>query len=86
MSLCQAEQKEEGLPVESRLLEEVEVRLLSSAAERSRFDALLDREHYLHNANSVGRVLRYVAQYQGQWVAILTFCSAALHLRQGIGF
>ena len=27
------------------------------------------------------RVLRYVAEYRGEWVAVLTFCSAALHLK-----
>jgi hypothetical protein len=29
----------------------------------------------------VGRVLRYVAEYQGQWVALLVFSSAAWHLK-----
>lgn len=81
MSLCQADQLKDGLPVESRLLADVKIRLVQSAAERLRFDALLDQEHYLHNANSVGRVLRYVAVHRGKWVAILTFCSAALHLK-----
>jgi phosphohistidine phosphatase SixA len=81
MSLCHADRVKDGLPIETRLLEEVEVRLVTSASERRRFDALLEQEHYLHNANSIGRVLRYVAVYRGRWVAILTFCSAALHLK-----
>jgi len=38
-------------------------------------------KHYLKNANAVGRVLRYVAEYCGQWVALLTFNSAAYHLK-----
>jgi len=42
---------------------------------------LLEREHYLRNANAIGQVLRYVAEYRGEWVAGLTFCSAALHLK-----
>jgi hypothetical protein len=41
----------------------------------------MEAEHYLRNANAVGEVLRYVAEYDGQWVGLLTFCSAALHLK-----
>lgn len=81
MSICYADQKLEELPVESRLLHEVVVRLIAGDAERRRHDELLEREHYLHNAKAVGRVLRYVAEYRGEWVAVLTFCSAALHLK-----
>ena len=81
MSICYADQKLKELPVESRLLDEVVVRLVESDAERQRHDELLEREHYLHNAKAVGRVLRYVAEYRGEWVAVLTFCSAALHLK-----
>jgi hypothetical protein len=70
-----------GLPVEARLLEEVEVRLIGTEADGCRHDELLERHHYLHNANAVGQVLRYVVEYHGEWVAVLTFCSAALHLK-----
>lgn len=72
-----------GLPPESRLLNEVSVRLIDalSTAERERHDELMEREHYLHNAKAIGQVLRYVAEYQGEWVGALTFCSAALHLK-----
>ena len=41
----------------------------------------MESEHYLRNATAVGQVLRYVATYGGQWIALLTFCSAALHLK-----
>jgi len=41
----------------------------------------MESEHDLHNATAVGQVLRYVAVYHGQRVALLTFCSAALHLK-----
>ena len=71
----------EELPSESRLLDEVVVRLVADEAQRRRHDGLLERDHYLHNAKAIGRVLRYVAEYRGQWVAVLTFCSAALHLK-----
>jgi hypothetical protein len=81
MSIHYAKGPADGLPQEDRLLGEVEVRLIAEPREQRRHDQLLEQEHYLGNATSVGRVLRYVAEYRGQWVAILTFCSAALHLK-----
>lgn len=81
MSVCHCDQIRAGLPAEGRLLSEVTVRLIESEEERRRHDQLLEQEHYLHNATAVGQVLRYVAEYNGQWVAVLTFCSASLHLK-----
>jgi hypothetical protein len=81
MSIAHAERILEGLPAESRLLGEVTVRLVQTDEERGRHDELLDREHYLRNANAIGRVLRYVGEYRGEWVAVLTFCSPSLHLK-----
>ena len=81
MAICYADQKLSGLPSEMRLLQDVVVRLVASPAERRRHDELLKQEHFLHNATAVGRVLRYVAEYRGQWVAVLTFSSAALHVK-----
>jgi len=49
--------------------------------ERERFDEELVTKHYLKSANAVERVLRYVAEYRGQWVALLMFNSAAYHLK-----
>ena len=69
-----------GSPAESGLIDEVHVRLIQDA-ERARFDEELTTKHYLQNAVAVGRVLRYVAEYRGQWVALLVFSSAALHLK-----
>ena len=68
------------LPTEERLLQEVTVRLIDPE-EKARHDQLLEQEHYLGNANAVGQVLRYVAEYLREWVAVLTFCSSALHLK-----
>jgi hypothetical protein len=62
------------------LLGEVTVRLVAGS-ERERFDQELAAKHYLKNANAVGAVLRYVAQYHGQWVALVMFNSAAYHLK-----
>jgi hypothetical protein len=69
-----------GTPPELLLLESVSVRLIEEP-ERERFDQELIGKHYLKNANVVGRVLRYVAEYVGQWVALLIFSSPALHLK-----
>ena len=69
-----------GTPPEPLLLEAVTVRLVKEE-ERERFDEELVTKHYLKNANAVGRVLRYVAEYLGQWVALLIFSSPAFHIK-----
>jgi hypothetical protein len=65
---------------EQSLLDGVRVRLIEQS-ERARFDQLLIDQHYLHSATLVGEQLRYVAEYDGQWVALLTWNAAALHLK-----
>jgi hypothetical protein len=69
-----------GTPSEPILLKEVTVRLIEDS-ERERFDEELITKHYLKNAHAVGRVLRYVAEYRGQWVALLVFNSPAYHIK-----
>ena len=69
-----------GTPPESLVLEEVTVRLIEDS-ERGRYDEELATKHYLKNANAVGRVLRYVAEYRGQWVALVLFSSPAFHIK-----
>ena len=80
MSIHLSETVVEGLPQEPMLLRKVHVRLIEPA-EQSRFDELLAREHYLKNSTVVGQALRYVAQYEGQWLALLVFSSAAFHIK-----
>jgi hypothetical protein len=41
----------------------------------------LEEEHYLESSRFAGQSLRYVAEADGQWVALLTFSAAALHLK-----
>lgn len=65
---------------EQALLDGVQVRLIEPQ-ERGRFDQLLVAGHYLHSAQVVGEQLRYVAQYQGQWVALLLWSAAAYKLK-----
>ena len=69
-----------GTPPEPLLLNSLAVRLLHDS-ERERFDQELTTKHYMKNACAVGRVLRYVADYQGQWVALLVFSSPAFHIK-----
>ena len=52
------------------LLDGVELRLITPE-ERQRFDEQMVRGHYLHNVQIVGEQLRYVAEYRGQWVALM---------------
>jgi len=80
MSIHLSETLVEGLPQEPMLLRDARVRLIEPA-EQPRFDELLAREHYLKNATVVGQVLRYVAEYEGQWLALLVFSSAAFHIK-----
>jgi hypothetical protein len=80
MAVHFADQIGSGLPPEFRLLKEVTVRLIEEW-ERAAFDELMVREHYLKNATAVGQVLRYVAEYERQWVALIVFCSAAFHIK-----
>jgi hypothetical protein len=65
---------------ESEYLGKVSVRLID-LGERERFDALLESEHYLHSARVGGLSLRYVAEVEGQWVALLIFSGAAPHTK-----
>lgn len=66
--------------VDAELLAQVTIRLIEPA-EKSRWDNLICERHYLKNANLVGRQLRYVAELEGQWIALLGWNVAAYHLR-----
>lgn len=65
---------------ETEILRRVSVRLLRPD-ERVRFDQLLEQKHYLHSARLGGRSLRYVAELDGQWVALLAFSAPALAIK-----
>lgn len=58
----------------------VRLRLLEEP-ERERFDQLLETRHYLKSSRIGGRHLRYVAEVDGEWVALLAFSGAAPHLK-----
>src|SRR5215510_6050406 len=70
-----------SLPAEEgQILKQVKVRLLREE-ERGEFDYRLETQHYLASAQLAGQTLRYVAEVDGQWVALLCFGAAALHLK-----
>lgn len=65
---------------EQALLDGVTVRLIDKS-DRERFDRLIITEHYLHNADLVGAQLRYVAEYQGAWVALQAWSAGSFNLK-----
>lgn len=66
--------------LESEVLQRVVVRLLGEE-ERERYDRHLLLDHDLACPTLVGESLRYVAELDGQWVALAAFSAAALHLK-----
>ena len=66
---------------EQQLLEHLQVRVVSTPEDPARLDQLIRDHHYLHDATLVGERLRYVATYQGQWLAVATWSGAAFHLK-----
>lgn len=72
--------KKSKAPSEAHLLARVSVRLITEE-ERDRFDQLLEQRHYLHSARLGGPSLRYVAELDGQWVALIAFSGAAPHTK-----
>jgi hypothetical protein len=65
---------------EGDFLAKVTVGLLAEN-EVGQFNFYLEREHYLESSRFAGQSLRYVAEVDGQWVALLTFSAPALHLK-----
>jgi hypothetical protein len=68
-------------PEQQQVLDGVQVRLVTALDERRRFDAVVVEGHYLHNVTIVGEQLRYVAEYQGQWVALMIWSAGAYKLK-----
>lgn len=61
--------------------EPLELRIVESAEDIARFDALLTQKHYLGETPPVGDFLRQVVLRDGQWVALLVWGPAALKLK-----
>ena len=67
-------------PAEAVVVDELMVRLVPPY-EQDRWDRLVSEHHYLGNAHLVGERLCYVAEYRGQWLALLGWSAAAYHVR-----
>ena len=65
---------------EQEVLDQFTVRLIGQD-ERDRWNAEMTERHYLKSATMVGEQLCYVAEYQGQWLALLGWSAPARHLR-----
>src|SRR5580704_17095588 len=65
---------------QQRLLDTVTIRLIERV-ELERWEGLICEHHYLHEATMAGRSLRYVAEANGEWIALLGWNSAAYHLK-----
>ena len=65
---------------DAEVLARVSVRLIEPD-EKAAWDQLITERHYLKNAHLVGRQLRYVAEMDGQWVALVGWNVAAYHLK-----
>lgn len=65
---------------EATMLRRTQVRQILPE-ERERYDHLLREHHYLHSARLGGQSLRYVAEVDGEWVALITFSAPALNIK-----
>ena len=59
----------------------VTLRLVTEPKEQARWNRLIRQHHYLKEHRLVGESLRYVAEHNGRWIALLGWSSAAFHLR-----
>jgi hypothetical protein len=67
-------------PAEAAVVDQIQVRLVRPE-EQAEWDRLMEENHYLKSAQMVGEQLRYVAEYQGRWMALLGWSAAAYHLK-----
>lgn len=75
-------------PAEAAVVDELQVRLVRPE-EEAEWNRLITQHHYLKSASLVGEQLRYVAEWRGQWMALLGWSAAAYHLKgreQAIGW
>lgn len=67
---------------EQDFLQRLEICLIEpDGPERQRYGELMEKHHYLASDTMVGEQLRYVAQVDGRWVALLGWSAAALRLK-----
>ncbi len=65
-----------------KLLEQVQIVLVTGTEERRSFQKLLRKHHYLGGLKAVGEQMHYAAvDARGSWLALLLFSAAAKHLK-----
>ena len=67
-------------PAQAAVVDQVQVRLVRPE-EEAEWNRLMAEHHYLKSAQMVGEQRRYVAEYQGQWMALPDWSAAAYHLK-----
>lgn len=81
LAVCMKTNKNPEMADEEReALNGVIVRLISRE-EQERFNNLLIEHHYLHSADMFGERLCYVAEYNGEWLALLSWSAPAYRLK-----
>lgn len=67
---------------ELNILNQITIRIIDEEGkDRDRFDELLRTKHYLKSDRIGGRHIRYVAEVQGEWVAMASFSGASPHTK-----
>lgn len=64
---------------EQQILDDLEIRLIRKD-EQGCYERLIDGQHYLKSAQLVGEQLRYVVEYDGEWLALLSWNAGCFHL------
>lgn len=64
---------------EQQILEGLEIRLIRKD-EQGCYEQLINEQHYLKSAQLVGEQLRYVVEYAGEWLALLSWNAGSYHL------
>lgn len=66
-------------PHEQQLLDGLSIRLIRKD-EQACYEQLIDEQHYLKSVQLVGEQLRYAIEYEGQWLALLSWNAGSYHL------
>ncbi|MDF7826845.1 ISAs1 family transposase [Pontiellaceae bacterium B12227] len=70
---------------EQQILEGLEIRLVRND-EQACYERFIEEQHYLKSAPLVGEQLRYVAEYKGEWMALLSWNAGSYHLADRDGW
>jgi len=65
---------------EQEILDGLEIRRITPE-ETGKFNALVAKHHYLKSAVLVGEHMRYVATFEGEWLALGAWSAGSLHLK-----